>query len=116
MLQASLALVSVFLLPPLASRYRRHTHITNDPQHNNPTPCYRSVQKQANELVDRLMLCTPHYIRCIKPNETKRAHDWDKQRCTHQVRDPAFGPPPGLGTFSVPPLPSLVPASILVQP
>eukprot|EP00730_Choanoeca_flexa_P019151 TRINITY_DN9345_c0_g3_i1.p1 TRINITY_DN9345_c0_g3~~TRINITY_DN9345_c0_g3_i1.p1 ORF type:complete len:1057 (+),score=322.91 TRINITY_DN9345_c0_g3_i1:85-3255(+) len=44
------------------------------------------IRKQANELVGRLMMCQPHYIRCIKPNETKRAHDWDKQRCLHQVR------------------------------
>lgn len=29
--------------------------------------------------------CTPHYIRCIKPNETKRPHDWEEKRVTHQV-------------------------------
>eukprot|EP00039_Didymoeca_costata_P008665 m.114735 g.114735 ORF g.114735 m.114735 type:complete len:1149 (-) comp14177_c1_seq5:2155-5601(-) len=44
------------------------------------------IKKQANELVNRLMKATPHYIRCIKPNETKRTHDWDKQRCMHQVQ------------------------------
>eukprot|EP00054_Salpingoeca_dolichothecata_P025400 m.177618 g.177618 ORF g.177618 m.177618 type:complete len:1031 (-) comp25343_c1_seq7:140-3232(-) len=44
------------------------------------------IRKQAGELVSRLMMCTPHYIRCIKPNETKKAHDWDKTRCLHQVR------------------------------
>lgn len=44
------------------------------------------IRKQANQLVDRLMLATPHYIRCIKPNESKKAHDWDAQRCLHQVR------------------------------
>ncbi|EDQ91894.1 uncharacterized protein MONBRDRAFT_31331 [Monosiga brevicollis MX1] len=44
------------------------------------------IRKQANDLVDRLMKCQPHYIRCIKPNETKKPHDWDKQRCLHQVR------------------------------
>ena len=38
------------------------------------------VQTQANELVGKLMQCTPHYIRCIKPNETKRAHDWENER------------------------------------
>jgi myosin-1 len=40
--------------------------------------CY--LQSQANKLVDSLMLCTPHYIRCIKPNETKRALDWEEER------------------------------------
>lgn len=28
------------------------------------------------------MKCTPHYIRCIKPNETKRPHDWEEERYT----------------------------------
>lgn len=43
--------------------------------------CHVSLpQTQANDLVGRLMKCTPHYIRCIKPNETKRAHDWENDR------------------------------------
>lgn len=37
-------------------------------------------QKQANDLVNTLMKCTPHYIRCIKPNETKRPRDWEESR------------------------------------
>jgi myosin-1 len=40
---------------------------------------------KANDLVNSLMLCTPHYIRCIKPNETKRAGDWDQKQTEHQV-------------------------------
>ena len=39
-----------------------------------------SPQKQANDLVNTLMKCTPHYIRCIKPNETKRPKDWEESR------------------------------------
>ncbi|KAJ7419277.1 myosin IF [Willisornis vidua] len=35
-------------------------------------------QKQANDLVNTLMKCTPHYIRCIKPNETKKPRDWEE--------------------------------------
>jgi len=31
------------------------------------------------------MKCTPHYIRCIKPNETKRPRDWEDNRARHQV-------------------------------
>lgn len=37
-------------------------------------------QRQANNLVNTLMKCTPHYIRCIKPNETKRPKDWEESR------------------------------------
>uniref|UniRef100_A0A8C1NK00 Osteoclast-stimulating factor 1 n=1 Tax=Cyprinus carpio TaxID=7962 RepID=A0A8C1NK00_CYPCA len=48
-----------------------------------PLPARRS--KQANELVSTLMKCTPHYIRCIKPNETKRPKDWEESRAKHQV-------------------------------
>lgn len=43
------------------------------------------LQTQANLLVDRLTKCTPHYIRCIKPNETKKARDWENDRVKHQV-------------------------------
>ena len=38
------------------------------------------MQTQANVLVGKLMMCTPHYIRCIKPNETKKPHDWENER------------------------------------
>uniref|UniRef100_A0A4W5PKU8 Osteoclast-stimulating factor 1 n=1 Tax=Hucho hucho TaxID=62062 RepID=A0A4W5PKU8_9TELE len=41
--------------------------------------------KQANDLVQTLMKCTPHYIRCIKPNETKKPKDWEESRVKHQV-------------------------------
>uniref|UniRef100_A0A8C0GW91 Myosin IF n=1 Tax=Chelonoidis abingdonii TaxID=106734 RepID=A0A8C0GW91_CHEAB len=41
--------------------------------------------KQANDLVSTLTKCTPHYIRCIKPNETKRPRDWEESRVKHQV-------------------------------
>ena len=37
-------------------------------------------QTQANKLVETLMKCTPHYIRCIKPNETKKAKDFEDSR------------------------------------
>ncbi|KAK0425813.1 hypothetical protein QR680_009401 [Steinernema hermaphroditum] len=43
------------------------------------------IKTQANALVDSLMRCAPHYVRCVKPNETKRALDWDEQRVQHQV-------------------------------
>ncbi|NXF11878.1 MYO1E protein, partial [Smithornis capensis] len=50
-----------------------------------PTTAGSKIKKQANDLVGTLMRCTPHYIRCIKPNETKRARDWEESRVKHQV-------------------------------
>ncbi|XP_074150736.1 unconventional myosin-Ie isoform X1 [Sminthopsis crassicaudata] len=50
-----------------------------------PTTAGSKIKKQANDLVSTLMRCTPHYIRCIKPNETKKSHDWEESRVKHQV-------------------------------
>ncbi|XP_054756570.2 unconventional myosin-Ie-like [Lytechinus pictus] len=50
-----------------------------------PSTASSKIKTQANKLVDKLMKCTPHYIRCIKPNETKRPHDWEEKRVHHQV-------------------------------
>ncbi|PAV88320.1 hypothetical protein WR25_07567 isoform A [Diploscapter pachys] len=51
-----------------------------------PTTFSTKIRSQANDLVVSLMKCTPHYVRCIKPNETKRAGDWDERRVLHQVQ------------------------------
>ncbi|XP_077433105.1 myosin IEb isoform X3 [Vanacampus margaritifer] len=50
-----------------------------------PSTASSKIKKQANTLVQTLMKCTPHYIRCIKPNETKRPRDWEDKRVRHQV-------------------------------
>ncbi|KAM4579754.1 myosin IEb [Odontesthes bonariensis] len=50
-----------------------------------PSTAGIQIKKQANSLVQTLMKCTPHYIRCIKPNETKRPRDWEENRVRHQV-------------------------------
>ncbi|XP_047117014.1 unconventional myosin-Ie-like [Schistocerca piceifrons] len=50
-----------------------------------PTTAGSKIRAQANALVDELKKCTPHYIRCIKPNETKRPRDWEELRVKHQV-------------------------------
>ncbi|XP_043935265.1 unconventional myosin-Ie-like [Protopterus annectens] len=50
-----------------------------------PTTAGAKIKKQANDLVNTLMKCTPHYIRCIKPNETKKPRDWEESRVKHQV-------------------------------
>ncbi|TRY67144.1 hypothetical protein TCAL_02955 [Tigriopus californicus] len=50
-----------------------------------PITAGAKIKSQANDLVKSLMLCTPHYIRCIKPNETKKPLDWEGVRVAHQV-------------------------------
>ncbi|CAL2029136.1 unnamed protein product [Caenorhabditis brenneri] len=50
-----------------------------------PTTFSTKIRTQANTLVESLMKCSPHYVRCIKPNETKRPNDWDESRVKHQV-------------------------------
>ncbi|KAM8826480.1 myosin IEb [Synchiropus picturatus] len=50
-----------------------------------PSTASSKIKKQANSLVQTLMKCTPHYIRCIKPNESKRPRDWEENRVRHQV-------------------------------
>ncbi|XP_051985859.1 unconventional myosin-Ie-like isoform X1 [Xyrauchen texanus] len=50
-----------------------------------PTTAGSKIKKQANDLVSTLMKCTPHYIRCIKPNESKKPKDWEESRMKHQV-------------------------------
>jgi len=39
-----------------------------------------------NNLIERLLACTPHYVRCIKPNDEKRAGKLDEARVRHQIR------------------------------
>ena len=36
--------------------------------------------------MDALKLCTPHYVRCIKPNDTKAAREFDDRRVLHQIK------------------------------
>ncbi|XP_058871137.1 unconventional myosin-If-like [Acipenser ruthenus] len=57
----------------------------NTDKKSRPTTASTKIKKQANDLVNTLMKCTPHYIRCIKPNETKRSKDWEESRVKHQV-------------------------------
>lgn len=57
----------------------------NTEKKSRPTTASSKIKKQANDLVNTLMKCTPHYIRCIKPNETKRPKDWEESRAKHQV-------------------------------
>eukprot|EP00818_Percolomonas_sp_WS_P000139 CAMPEP_0117447222 /NCGR_PEP_ID=MMETSP0759-20121206/6759_1 /TAXON_ID=63605 /ORGANISM="Percolomonas cosmopolitus, Strain WS" /LENGTH=1076 /DNA_ID=CAMNT_0005239541 /DNA_START=77 /DNA_END=3307 /DNA_ORIENTATION=+ len=51
-----------------------------------PTTASYKIRKQAKDLIDSLTRCRPHYIRCIKPNETKQPKDFDTDRVLHQVK------------------------------
>ncbi|EFO21723.1 hypothetical protein LOAG_06763 [Loa loa] len=50
-----------------------------------PTSFSSKIRNQANDLVCSLSKCAPHYVRCIKPNDTKRSSEWDEKRVLHQV-------------------------------
>lgn len=43
-------------------------------------------QTSMQALVEQLMLKSPFYVRCIKPNELKSPVKFDEDRCRHQVR------------------------------
>ncbi|KAI6652209.1 Unconventional myosin-Ie-like isoform X2 [Oopsacas minuta] len=58
---------------------------TSSDKRGRPTTASTKIRTQANELVGKLMQCTPHYIRCIKPNETKKPHDFEYDRVKHQA-------------------------------
>jgi len=44
------------------------------------------IRKQASDLVSTLMKCQPHYIRTIKPNESKKPNDWESKKILHQIQ------------------------------
>lgn len=51
-----------------------------------PSTSSMKIRKSAKALVESLMLCAPHYIRCIKPNEQKAAMYMEDKRVIHQVK------------------------------
>uniref|UniRef100_A0A183BVL5 Unconventional myosin-Ie n=1 Tax=Globodera pallida TaxID=36090 RepID=A0A183BVL5_GLOPA len=59
--------------------------VSKDPN-KKPTTASTKIRSQCNHLMDSLMRCVPHYVRCIKPNERKRALEFNEQRVLHQVR------------------------------
>ena len=51
-----------------------------------PESAGSKIKTSALELVASLKKCEPHYIRCIKPNETKQPRDFETKRVLHQVK------------------------------
>ena len=44
------------------------------------------IRSSANALVGALSKCTPHYVRCLKPNDEKRADYFEPNRVMHQIK------------------------------
>ena len=51
-----------------------------------PTTSGFKIRTAANELVATLSKATPHYCRCMKPNDDKRYDVFDGPRVLHQIR------------------------------
>lgn len=45
----------------------------------------QKICDSASDLMKTLMECNPHYIRCIKPNETKSPKEYSNTLCQHQI-------------------------------
>ncbi|KAJ1455086.1 P-loop containing nucleoside triphosphate hydrolase protein [Pelagophyceae sp. CCMP2097] len=46
----------------------------------------RKIREQCSALVTALMLCEPHYVRCVKSNDDKQALVCDDTRVAHQCK------------------------------
>jgi myosin-1 len=51
-----------------------------------PVTAGTQFKDQVSHLVETLCKCTPHYIRCVKPNDIKKPVLWSEQRVLHQVK------------------------------
>lgn len=55
-------------------------------QKRRPPTVGKTFNRQVHALMGALSACTPHYIRCIKPNTTKKPNDFDSNYTKYQVR------------------------------
>eukprot|EP01097_Dermamoeba_algensis_P012068 TRINITY_DN966_c0_g1_i1.p1 TRINITY_DN966_c0_g1~~TRINITY_DN966_c0_g1_i1.p1 ORF type:complete len:1106 (+),score=323.31 TRINITY_DN966_c0_g1_i1:51-3368(+) len=55
-------------------------------QKKRPTTAAFKIRDSAAKLMATLSQCSPHYVRCIKPNESKKPRDYDVARVKHQVQ------------------------------
>eukprot|EP01101_Sappina_pedata_P000757 TRINITY_DN10948_c0_g1_i1.p1 TRINITY_DN10948_c0_g1~~TRINITY_DN10948_c0_g1_i1.p1 ORF type:complete len:1073 (-),score=420.88 TRINITY_DN10948_c0_g1_i1:105-3323(-) len=51
-----------------------------------PTTAGFKIKESISALVTTLSKCSPHYVRCIKPNEKKAAGLIDKEMLVHQIK------------------------------
>jgi myosin-1 len=59
---------------------------TSSSQNKRPTTAGFKIKSSAADLMTALSRCSPHYIRCIKPNDEKKASTYDDKRVAHQVQ------------------------------
>lgn len=55
-------------------------------QKKRPTTAGFKIKTSAQALMQALSICSPHYIRCIKPNDNKAPNDFNDPRVLHQVK------------------------------
>lgn len=55
-------------------------------QKKRPPTVGQTFKKQVSTLMSALTACVPHYIRCIKPNQTKLPRDFDSSYTQNQVK------------------------------
>jgi myosin-1 len=51
-----------------------------------PVTAGTQFKQQVSSLMEELVKCSPHYIRCMKPNDSKSSASFDKERMLHQIR------------------------------
>ena len=68
----------------LLSKSLYQNYVVDDKQ-SSATSATR-IRVQCQSLVDTLMLCSPHYVRCVKSNEDKKPLTVDTARCLHQAK------------------------------
>ena len=59
---------------------------TRDRDKKRPTTAGFKIKQSIADLVAELSKCKMHYIRCIKPNDTKSPMSFDSERVMHQVK------------------------------
>lgn len=55
-------------------------------QNKRPTTAGTQFRTAVNELIQTLLACSPHYIRCIKSNDEKKSGILTEDRVRHQIR------------------------------
>jgi len=74
-MQTSKSPVIVSLFPPVDVNSKKR-----------PVTAATQFKTALQLLMEKLLSCEPHYIRCIKPNDEKRSGVLDEQRVRHQIR------------------------------
>ncbi|XP_060573750.1 myosin-VIIa-like isoform X3 [Ruditapes philippinarum] len=69
----------------LLDLFKQDIHMGSDTRKRAPT-LGAQFKKSLESLMKTLNACQPFFVRCIKPNEFKRAQDFDRELCCKQLR------------------------------